>query len=102
MKRGGHFIMAIPDEEHLFDLKAAIYDTPYKNTVEDTAIAGFELVKCERLDYVMNLKSAEEIEALFMMTPYAYRTSPRNKAKISVLDKLDCRAQFIILIYQKK
>ena len=102
LKRGGHFIMAIPDAEHLFDLKAAIYDTPYKNTVEDTALSGFELVNIDRLDYVMHLSSSEEIGALFMMTPYAYRTSPQNKAKISMLESLDCRAQFIILTYKKQ
>lgn len=101
LKRGGHFIMAIPGEEHLFDLKAAIYDTPYKNTVDDTALSGFELVGCDRLDYMMRLSTTEEIDALFMMTPYAYRTSPQNKAKISALKELDCRAQFIILTYCK-
>jgi 23S rRNA (guanine745-N1)-methyltransferase len=31
LKQGGRFIMVIPDEEHLFELKAAVYDTPYKN-----------------------------------------------------------------------
>ena len=102
LKRGGHFIMAIPGEEHLFDLKAAIYDTPYKNTVEDTKLSGFELVGCDRLDYMMKLSATEEISALFMMTPYAYRTSPQNKAKISALEELNCRAQFIILTYKKK
>ena len=102
LKRGGHFIMAIPGEDHLFDLKAAIYDTPYKNVVDDTALSGFDLLGCDRLDYTMSLSSNDAIGALFMMTPYAYRTSPKNKAKISMLEQLDCRAQFIVLTYKKK
>lgn len=102
LKSQGHFIIAIPDEDHLYELKAAIYDTPYKNTVENTDVSGFELVKCDRLDYVMPLSTREEINSLFMMTPYAYRTRPENKARISALDRLDCRAQFVILTYQKK
>ena len=44
LKSGGIFIMAIPGEEHLYDLKSVIYDTPYKNTVGDTALSGFELL----------------------------------------------------------
>lgn len=101
LKRGGKFIMAIPDEEHLFELKAAVYDTPYKNEVEDTALEGFSLIKEETLRYHMELSSPEAIEALFMMTPYAYRTKPENKARLKSHSSLDCRAEFILLVYEK-
>lgn len=101
LKKGGKFIMAIPDEEHLFDLKAAVYDTPYKNEVEDTALEGFSLIKEESLRYNMALSSPEAIESLFMMTPYAYRTRPENKERLKSKVSLDCRAEFILLVYEK-
>ena len=101
LKVGGHFIMAIPDEMHLYDLKEVIYDTPYKNTVSDTALEGFELVSVEPLHYKFKLENAEQINSLFMMTPYAYRTKPSDKAKVKALDFLECRANFIILVYKK-
>lgn len=101
LKSGGYFIMAIPGEDHLFELKAKIYDTAYKNTVEDTALSGFELVDCKKLDYMMKLSSPEEIQSLFMMTPYAYRTGKENRERIKAMASLDCRAQFIILVYKK-
>jgi 23S rRNA (guanine745-N1)-methyltransferase len=101
LKMGGHFIMAIPDEMHLYDLKAVIYDTPYKNTLSDTALEGFELVMDEPLHYKFYLSTKEQIKNLFMMTPYAYRTRSSDKAKVESLDSLECRANFRILVYKK-
>ncbi len=101
LKSGGHFIMAIPDEMHLYDLKAVIYDTPYKNVVSDTALEGFELVMDEPLHYKFLLDSQEQIKNLFMMTPYAYRTKPSDKEKVNALDFLECRANFRTLVYKK-
>ena len=101
LKLGGYFIMAIPDEMHLYDLKEVIYDTPYKNVVADTALEGFELVLDEPLHYSFYLKNPEEISSLFMMTPYAYRTKPSDKEKVKALNSLECRANFRTLVYKK-
>ena len=92
--------MAIPDTDHLFELKSAIYDTPYKNTVSDTALDGFSLVSDKELKYTMDL-SREALLSLFAMTPYAYRTSPENKARINKLDGLKVTAHFRVLVYEK-
>ena len=102
LKPGGTFIMAIPGEMHLFDLKSVIYKTPYKNTVEDTALSGFELISDESLTYVMHLSDKDAIYSLFMMTPYAYRTRPEDKKKIEALAELDCTADFRIFVYRKE
>ena len=101
IKPGGHFIMAIPGEEHLYDLKAVIYDTPYKNTVADTCLPGFELVMDEPLTYKIALDGKEQVKNLFMMTPYAYRTKPSDRAKVDMLDYLECTADFRIFVYKK-
>lgn len=100
-KKGGHFIMAIPGEMHLFDLKSVIYDTPYKNQVDDTYLQGFELVLDEPLSYKFMLETPEQIMNLFMMTPYAYRTKPSDRAKVEGLKKLECTADFRIFVYKK-
>ena len=101
LRRGGFFVMAIPGEEHLFGLKSKIYDTPYKNEVKDTYIEGFELILREELRYPLALRSASEVRDLFMMTPYAYRTSKEGRERVLSLDSLECEAHFIILIYKK-
>lgn len=101
LKPGGIFIMAIPGEMHLYDLKKVIYDTPYKNEVADTVLEGFELILDEPLTYKFFLDSQEKIKNLFMMTPYAYRTKPEDKAKVEALKTLECTADFRIFVYKK-
>ena len=101
LRVGGIFIMAIPGEEHLFDLKAKIYDTPYKNEVQDTSLPGFELLLDSPISYMMQLSEREDVTALFEMTPYAYRTRPENKERIRSLVSLDCRADFRVFVYRK-
>ena len=70
LKKGGVMIMAIPSENHLWELKTAIYDVPYKNEVKDYELEGFEFLGSQRLTKKIRLDSAEEIRSLFSMTPY--------------------------------
>ncbi len=101
IKPGGAFIIAIPGEMHLFELKSVIYETPYKNTVADPALAGFELIEDMPITYKMQLDTPEKINNLFMMTPYAYRTRQSDKEKVKALKSLECTADFRTFIYKK-
>ncbi len=99
---GGHFIMAIPDKRHLFGLKSAVYDNPYENEVADAALHGFKLLKTERISYEITLTDKEDINALFMMTPYAYRTKKEDREKLSVLDKMTTEVDFTVFVYERE
>lgn len=101
LKRGGIFIMAIPGEEHLFDLKKVIYDTPYRNTVADSALEGFELLSDEPLTYNIYLDNPIHVYNLFMMTPYAYRTNATGRERVMALSSLKCKIDFRIFVYRR-
>jgi len=98
---GGALIMAIPERDHLYELKELLYKTPYKNDVKDSRIEGFTLAHDERLTFRMRLDSPESILSLFKMTPYAYRTSPESAEKLLSLTSLECAADFHIFVYRK-
>ncbi len=100
LKEGGIFIMAIPAENHLFGLKSAAYARPYKNTVRDTALEGFELLETERVSYTLTLDSNEAIRSLFMMTPYAYRTPREDRDRVLALSSLETDVEFLIFVYK--
>ena len=97
----GIFVMAIPDVEHLFELKAAIYDTPYKNEPQDFSLSGLTLLESRKISYKMKLDSKEKILSLFAMTPYAYRTKKENADRLLSLESLDVTASFIVIVYKK-
>lgn len=99
---GGLYIVAYPGEDHLFDLKAAIYDNPYKNQPESKAPDGFTLRSRERIFYEIDLDSNEKIKALFSMTPYAYRTGKKERDRLDDLAKLHTRVEFFIDVYEKR
>ena len=96
------FLMVFPDENHLFGLKSAIYKTPYKNIPSPTDIEGLTLLLDEGLSYSITLSDRSDIESLFMMTPYAYRTSREDRERLLSLDTLVTEVAFRILVYEKK
>ncbi len=98
---GGHFIMAIPAEMHLFGLKQTLYDEPYKNDVADSRLEGFKLLRTEHISYDITLDCKEDINALFMMTPYAYRTKKEDREKLLKLDKMTTKVDFIVFVYER-
>jgi len=100
LKSGGKFIIAFPDRLHLFSLKKAIYKTPYENNPDSTELDGFRLLFDKEVKYNMELSTKEDIESLFMMTPYAYRTGKEERERVLGLDRLICEAEFRLVAYE--
>ena len=44
LRPGGRLIYAVPGPEHLFQMKAVLYEKPYKNPVQEVEYPGFEAV----------------------------------------------------------
>lgn len=101
LKSGGVLLRVIPLENHLFSLKKAIYDNPLKNPEENTEIDGFTLAESQELKYSIELKSNEQIESLFKMTPYYYKTSRTDQQKVEKLSTLQTEIEFCVLVYKK-
>lgn len=78
LKDGGILARVIPLENHLFELKEKIYDKPYKNPAENTELEGFKLADKSEIKYRINLNNNEDVENLFRMTPYYYKTSSKD------------------------
>ena len=101
LKKGGMYITAFPLEDHLFELKQAVYDEPYKNKVSPLGVEGFELVENGECHFKAELSSNEDIISLFEMTPYCYKTSASDRAKLDRLESLTVSAEFGIAAYRK-
>lgn len=104
LKPQGAVIAAIPAARHLFGLKAVIYEKPYLNEVRPYGIEGFEFLGKDELSYTLKLEAQEQLNALFMMTPYYYKTSPRDSNKVysyfGTSSVLETEAAFEILKYR--
>lgn len=102
LKDDGVLIKAVPLSEHLFELKAALYDKPYKNKPELCDDVLFEKVSEKELKYTFKLSSQQQIYELFTMTPYFYKTSRKDAEKLLSLESLEATAHFAVEVYKKR
>lgn len=102
LKDNGVIIRVYPLARHLWELKELIYDVPYENPETDMEEDGFELCVQHEVKYKMNFTTNEEVQSLFKMTPYFYRTGEEDKKKLENVKSLTCSAEFGIVIYKKQ
>ncbi len=99
MKKHGKIVRVTPGIQHLFELKSAVYETPLLNTPIDMSLSGFKIVDTVKLEYKVTL-NGKQAKSLFSMTPYYYKTSPRDIAKLDGINELSVTAQFEITVYE--
>ncbi len=101
LRRGGIIIRAVPREEHLLGLKAAVYDKPYLNPPAEYTPEGFKLLEMKDVDDEIIITSSKQINNLFMMTPYYYKTSASDQAKLLEISELKTQLCFRIFVMMK-
>jgi 23S rRNA (guanine745-N1)-methyltransferase len=101
IKKGGIMIRVFPLEKHLWSLKAAIYDNLYENKIESYDLDGFEIVENQEIRKSIHLSCNEDIENVFKMTPYYYKTCAEDQKKLQYLSEIDTAIEFGILTYRK-
>ncbi len=101
LKKGGLIIKAMPLETHLFGLKKAVYDEPYLNGPAEYAPEGFETVCRSEVRRMLCLECNEDIQNLFMMTPYYYKTGRSDQEKLESLEYLETEADFAVCVLRR-
>ncbi|MBR1423186.1 MAG: methyltransferase domain-containing protein [Ruminococcus sp.] len=102
LKKGGHLVVVSPSAEHLFELKALIYDEPYKNKPNDYGLESFTEGEEIIYEYKAMLSTRDEILSLYKMTPYFYKTSAPDAAKLIETESLEVTCGFSIRVFAKK
>ena len=100
LKPEGYFLMAIPGENHLWELKQAVYPKPYKNKPKSPELEGFAFLNKQTIRYHLTLESGEDIQHLFAMTPYYYRTPEEGLKRLAALSHLEVQCEFELLLYR--
>ena len=102
LKPGGTFLYVVPAAEHLWEMKAVLYDRPYPNEEKETPYEGFDYETIVPVDAVITLPCQEDIRALFQMTPYYWKTPKEGCERLAALDSLSTRIAFRIHVFRKK
>ncbi len=101
LKSGGVLIEVIPGARHLYGLKTAVYDTPYENEVASFTRNGYTLRECVHLQNQITVDNPTDIQNLFLMTPYYYKTGKTEQARLQTLQTLTTETEFYVLVYRK-
>ena len=102
LRKNGFLIKVVPLQEHLWDLKCAVYNEPYKNKPEIRNEELFNLVCEKELKYSISLDSNDDIINLFKMTPYYYKTGREEMQRLYEKDHLETVVHFGIEVYEKR
>ena len=97
LKPDGWLIIASPCENHLIELRRALYDD-VREVEAPIKADGFDTVSSRELTYEFTLSGSEDIAALLMMTPYAYRAPISRKASLLEMQSLSLTADFKITV----
>ena len=101
LKPGGLLVVVGSGEDHLYELKQAVYDEVYRNDIRADLPTHLPLIGHRKVDFTVSLNQSADIESLFSMTPYYYRTSAEGFRRLHELTELTTRAQADIYIYRK-
>jgi len=102
LKPSGRLYTVVPGRLHLFGLKQSVYDSPYENDEKLPQTQSLQLVGTTKLSASITLSSAEDIDAVFRMTPYYFRTSAKDRKKLENLEQLETPIEFVIAEYKKE
>ncbi|MBE6700958.1 MAG: methyltransferase domain-containing protein [Ruminococcaceae bacterium] len=102
LKKGGALLYVVPAPRHLFELKELLYENPYENEESFIEYKGFTEEKRVGVTFPIHLENSEDLEHLFTMTPYFWRTPKGALEKIKEQSTFDTTADFYIIILRKK
>lgn len=101
LKSDGYLITVIPGKRHLFGLKEVVYDVPYENDEEGYPLPDFELFNQTVIHSIGVIDKNEDINNLFLMTPYFWKSPIDGSNRLKKLDNLETEIEFIISVYKK-
>ena len=100
LRPGGLLITAGAARRHLWELKRVLYDTPRENEPRADLPLEMALLQSETLTFSMDL-GANDLQSLFAMTPYYYRTSREGVTRLQATPALTVGAEMDIAVYRK-
>lgn len=98
---GGRLYSVTPGAHNLWQIKETVYDRPYPN---DEIVPKSPLLEMERQFRVAQEVQipAPDLQTLFAMTPYYYRTAPTLRQRLDAIEQLPVTLDFLVTVYKKR
>ena len=100
LKKDGALVLAVPNPDHLLELKQKVYDDVRVKEVSDDILNGFTLCEKNRVRYKFTPETGKTVADLFAMTPYYYTTPMDKREKLLNIEPFEITADFSVLLYR--
>lgn len=101
LRPGGTYLYVVPAARHLWELKQVLYDRPYLNEERETPYEGFAYERIVPVDAEITLSNQADIQNLFCMTPYYWKTPRSGAERLLALESLEATISFRVHIFRK-
>lgn len=101
LRPGGWFLYVVPGAEHLWEMKEILYESPYPNEEKETPYEGFAYREIVPVDETALLETPADIQNLFRMTPYFWKTPRAGAERLEALNRLEVRTSFRVHVFEK-
>ncbi len=101
LKKDGTLVLAVPNPDHLLELKERVYEDVRVKEESDDILDGFTLCEKKRVCYKFTPETGKTVADLFAMTPYYYTTPAEKREKLSDITPFEITADFSVIIYLK-
>ncbi|MDE6107547.1 MAG: methyltransferase domain-containing protein [Oscillospiraceae bacterium] len=102
VKPGGWFFYVVPGPRHLWELKEILYTTPYENEEKVEEYPGFSPPEVIPVETEFTLTHPEDIQALYHMTPYTWKTPKEGAERLAAVERLTVTGQFRIHVMERR
>lgn len=100
LKKDGILIIAYPCDNHLIELRKALYDNVRPNATT-LPPCSLERIQEKELSYTFSLDNSQDISNLLTMTPYVYRAPKEAVERVKEQNQLHLTADFHISTLKK-
>ena len=102
LRQDGILAVVYAGPDHLMGLKQALYTETHQNDGRADMPEGMELIEEVRVRFDITVEGQENIQNLFSMTPYYWRTSKTDSEKLKAIESLKTPVDMIIAVYKNK
>ena len=102
LKPGGPLVIAAPGKRHLWGLKEVLYDIPYENGENKFEFDAFINEGIFNINKKITVTGKEDINNLFIMTPYFWKTSSDGAFRLKDLERLESEIELELYVLKKK
>lgn len=104
MKPGAHLLIAAPGEDHLWEMREALYEEVRPHHAEkwmDGLAKHFHFAHEMRVQFTLTLDQNEHLQHLLSMTPHYWRANREKRAALAARAQFSTRADFRLLMFQR-